>query len=544
MKRYNDYLDENITDSSFLRVVEEITSQFENKLGITDECDEFTKKKIRNEVLLYFRNGICRLQEHKVAPVCVNPTLLIPTSHHWKVHYTLCPFDSYVPLTREELDTSVKDKILLRSCQKILKGLLTSYRERMDIVKIFFHLDDALEFCHAENNNLFDVIDCSNLADHIGLANVINAASRILSDTPGAMLFTDTMTWRSLAPSVLEYLEEALCTPLSMIPTIYGLRLLSHVELGSSVPVKLGRMMAPSVDLCWQKAPSLRNITLQSSPALSGFLEQLALKCFIVQDQRKKKKGSSCGMPFYTPLTFDYIVSSMKKRFGDSHWLNEISDQLNIPSPFHLQRRTTEAWKSGIKVVKLSTEIQFDIDFGNPSSVPIDRVGKGGFVIQNCVFVGTPVLRLVLIPHTTLLKEGPQFVLENLKNGFGDPDVHYIDNLQLEVINSSKGGIKSASISFVMVPDHGLKETHFGYAIDIHTGGPVFYFPSVALFLVEECRLPYPIQLRQPTSLPITPSKMVAGSCIESVSQYMLKISIACDESLSGKLFYFFFFHV
>jgi 2-polyprenyl-3-methyl-5-hydroxy-6-metoxy-1,4-benzoquinol methylase len=36
-------------------------------------------------------------------------------------------------------------------------------------------LEDALEFCYSENVNKFDVIDCSNMADHVGLVNLILA---------------------------------------------------------------------------------------------------------------------------------------------------------------------------------------------------------------------------------------------------------------------------------------------------------------------------------------------------------------------------------
>ena len=124
--------------------------------------------------------------------VCVNPTMLDPTTYRWQVQYQLSPFYGYLPLTREELDTSNDKEILIRTCQKILKNLVADYKKRIDGVKIFFHLEDAVEFCLSESTLVFDVIDCSNLADHIGLVHLINGCEKILADTPGAMLFTET----------------------------------------------------------------------------------------------------------------------------------------------------------------------------------------------------------------------------------------------------------------------------------------------------------------------------------------------------------------
>lgn len=69
-------------------------------------------------------SGNCRINQE--SSVCINPILLDPTSLEWKVHYLSPPFDSYLPLTKEELDTSVKSNMMTQSCQKILKRLLLS----------------------------------------------------------------------------------------------------------------------------------------------------------------------------------------------------------------------------------------------------------------------------------------------------------------------------------------------------------------------------------------------------------------------------------
>ncbi|EFX67500.1 hypothetical protein DAPPUDRAFT_115399 [Daphnia pulex] len=84
---------------------------------------------------------------------------------------------------------------------------------------------------------------------------------------------------RVFAPLQL-YVEKTLCCPLSMIPTLYGLRLKSHIELGLPEFANLRRRTPPPVNLCWQRAPPFRNVVMPASPALSEFLEQLANVCF------------------------------------------------------------------------------------------------------------------------------------------------------------------------------------------------------------------------------------------------------------------------
>ncbi len=529
-----------VNESTISKTIDEMASQFEIALGMDDVGDESAKPKIRQEIRQYFQAGSCRLQnENKMA--CVNPTMLQPTTHRWFVHYTLCPFDGYAPLTKEELDTSFKSGILIQSCQKILKSLLSSYRERMDDVKIFIHLEDALEFCYAETNDVFDLIDCSNLADQVGLANLIVAASRRLSDAPGAVLFTESMTWNTLATSLLQYVDEALCAPLSMIPLIYGLRLLNHVELGTPAPVNVDRfsMMEP-LNLCWQKAPSFRNMSLQASPTLTRCLNRLASKCFVVANEQSKRKPGElverCGMRSYTPLTFNYIVDSMIQRVGGDRWFEDARDRLDIPSSFHLNQITTEAWKNGEAIIKFSTVMHLDSQKSSFERTSAN-ITKNATTIFRRLF-GTPFLRLVLVPQTALMQKeaaegSDESFFGNLLSGLNGP-VHYIDNIKLEVTKRADDEIDTVSISFPLIPRSGV-EGFCGYVLDMLTGLPFFVIPVVASLTADVFSLPYPIH-RRGTQLPLSPaSQMVVESCLESDFQYHLKISIGCEEAVSGE---------
>lgn len=63
------------------------------------------------------------------------------------------------------------------------------------------------------------------MAEQFGLANDINATGQILSKEPESILITESSNWSTLSPTVIKYAEESLCAPLSMLPTMYGVRL-------------------------------------------------------------------------------------------------------------------------------------------------------------------------------------------------------------------------------------------------------------------------------------------------------------------------------
>jgi hypothetical protein len=209
--------DEEITHAkAYSRAVNEIT-QYLMKRNAIGDLEDSVGRIIEQEFQAFYElRGSCRLQ-NELETVCINSSFLNPNTEQWQVHYvhySSCPYLDYLPLSQDQqLITSVKDKILLPTCQKILKDIVNSYRSRIADIQVFFHLEDALKFCF-RNANKIDVIDCSS-ADCIGLANLLNAASGRLSNNPEAVLFTRSTEWSTFAParSVELYVEHVLCCP-------------------------------------------------------------------------------------------------------------------------------------------------------------------------------------------------------------------------------------------------------------------------------------------------------------------------------------------
>ena len=498
----------------------EFVLEWEQNYFTGDSSDPSIRKEIRKEAVQFLEKCTSRLGNE--IPVCVNPTMLHPTSHLWQVESAI-PFDGYLPLTKEELITSSSDKILLRSCQNILKKLVSNYRQRTATTAIFFYLEDALEFCYAETEE-FDVIDCSNLADHVGLLNIINASSSRLSNKPGAVLLTESMSWRKLAYSVKQYVEESLCSPLSMIPTIYGLRLASHVELGNSTPVGLQVPKTHPAILSWRKAPPFTNIPLCPSPMLTGCLEQLARKCFIVERPTEDSDNEERNrLQLYTAKTFHYVMNSMLQRIGgDGLWL-----KMDFPSVFNLNRKTLDAWRDSKTILKFSAchfNTSLECEYLETFKEWFRRIGRREIRL----------LRLVIVPRSPLVLLGlkeclrvPGYGVEILRQEFARQNVHFIDNFQLEIEKNSAGEIRTVSVSFLLTPDHGLEKSHFVIVVDIVTGLPFIVFESIGSLQSENFRLPYPFKAQA-----IHPStgemQMKVVSCIESEDQYQMKIKKVC----------------
>ena len=484
------------TASSFSSKVDTMAKELEENIGV-ENLQVFLKEKIRDEARRYYQTGSCASLQNESRGF-LNPTLLHPTSRKWRVSYALCPFLGYIPLTKEEhLDTSVSSAILTRSCQNILKTLVSSYRKKMDVVQIFIHLEDSLNFCYAETNK-FEVI-VSYLTDVVGLANIVNACSKILSDHPEANFFTSTTNWTNLAPTIEEYVEKALCSPLSLIPTYYGLRLVDHVELGASALVNL-RLPQHPFSLYWKKAPLYRNTSLTLCTTMITFLEDLTRICF---DRRTLRRisgllpGDECGMLMYSPRTFYYVMSAMMERIGGSEELLKDSLSFQLPESFSLMRMALEALMDGRPVFKLSTHI--------PSSA-----FEKTFV--NAITSSSPPLRVVLVPRPN---SGTTPVVNSLQ---------HIDNFEFVMEKNADEEITSVFVSFLL--PLGIEETFAANIVDFVNGYDIFNVGPILSFRMEQVCGSYPYHLK-------THNPPVAAECIEDKFEYVLKVNV--DGDISGE---------
>jgi hypothetical protein len=272
-------------------------------------CPEVLHAPISKEIESYLKSGSCGNPAMKKC--CINPTLLEFKTNKWFNCYQASPFESFYPFPYDQLKYAGNEK-LFSHCRSTLKEQLIQFRTRMEKFIFFFHTGDSLQLCftNADFKKHFDVIDCSNLIDVVGLGNLIPAVRPCLTDDPDAVLLTETVRWQLLKPTVAEYIETALGCPLSMIPLLYGgIRLVDPVHLGSFVPIMFDREALEPITLKWQTTLAFsRNIPLDISSDLKQCIDKLISLCFFTEKDSNAQKLYLSSVLRYTPTTYHYMM--------------------------------------------------------------------------------------------------------------------------------------------------------------------------------------------------------------------------------------------
>jgi hypothetical protein len=197
----------------------------------------------------------------------------------------------------------------------------------------------------------------------------------------------------------------------------------------------------------------------------------------------------------------------MIQRLGGDHWLKDDVRPAEMNPNFQLARRTLEAWKNGQKILKLS------------ANMPTASCAKMASLS------GTPSIRLILLPKA---KHGNSY-------DFSGPDVHFIDNFEVKLENFSTG-FEDASISFLLIPHHGLEKTHCAILVDILDGSECAVLDSFESVQVEDWSFPYPFVPSK-----IQPEIPAPGGfhikverCVESEDHFHLKIKVISPENAAG----------
>jgi hypothetical protein len=183
-----------------------------------------------------------------------------------------------------------------------------------------------------------------------------------------------------------------------------------------------------------------------------------------------------------------------------------------------------EAWKNNETLLQFSSAMLTNL---------WNRVPTGPRGFQH-----TAAMRLVLAPHEFMKNNFEAICRQQssiCENDFFEPEIHVIDNFQLEVKQNAEGEIQTATISFLLTPDHGLKETHCAFVFDvINPLSPIFLFEFVPCMDVEKYDQPYPCSPQRSQPSVTKSSYMRVDSCIESIDKYTLKIAIECRKNISG----------
>lgn len=527
--------DSSLEDLSFSDAVDLAVSRVETDM-FYDMSAEMTNaikgflhfgKRFRREIEQYFLTGNWDGAKEQSGKSSINPTLLQPTTGNWTVHYTACPIAGYLPLPLGELIGSAQqvDGIFLRYCQNEMKMLLLAFRKRMNEVKFFFHPCDALAFCYGDSSpDGFDVIDSSDLADHVGPINLLNAAARKLRSDQ-SVLFTESMTWPTLAPSLAQYIQEVLCCPLSLIPTIYGLRLMDDVDLGPESARSVPHMYGASSRFRWKKALPFDGVTLNTSEALREFIFRLKETCSLLPTTLQENV-TMCGMTFYSPLTFHYVMDDLVRRGKtEDIYLTLLEPSLTVdgfPPVFLKYVEAIQAWADDRRPVwKVKVSSPF-----NPAE--LNSVEEEPLVRRGIL----PILRLILIPisdYEAATSDGKLAFTKFSNDVMESSQNHFFETFDLHL------RMDEVEITFLL-EDLSLLDTHCGVVVNLLADSPVFLIGRLTEchLQVESFILPYLFAKSESPEDSEKPGNsspyLLDGSCQESEGGYSIHFEIHSDD--------------
>ena len=232
-----------------------------------------------------------------------------------------------------------------------------------------------MELClnNGEWKNKFHVIHFPNdYVDYVGLKNLLAIVSQCLNgDFPEAVIVTEFLHLQIEGKilSLPDTVEWTLKCPLTMIPTVYGVKLSDHLRLGTSVGYTLhDRNSSRSANaLTWTKAPVAFSpeIQLEPSPTLKSVFTALVEECFLEADSSAfSAPGTNYNRTLYqqsgnysrnSPLTFFYILQSLFNRCNCVEGIADSLIQQCLPPRYHLAWRTLQHWMNGEEVLLFYT---------------------------------------------------------------------------------------------------------------------------------------------------------------------------------------------
>ena len=466
------YSDESqLTNTLLSEIVEGLIQQIKNELD-TSNFQESQERNLRQEILNYLENGYSSLQNETCT--CINPTFLDSTAKHWAVQLCGHPFEEYLPLEQQP----AAGESFLGHCLQTLKERLTLIRNTVQNLSLTFHIGEALEFCYHQHQTLeFDLINSLHLCDKLGLANLLVATRLILASHSSAVVLTETMMCSTLSLSTVEYIQNALCAPLSMIATTYGLSLMNHVLLGNPLPFAGRRVSLP---LTWKHAPRCSSLTMTLSPCVFRVLGQLQRSCF--------GSNSSC-----TPFTYGHIVESL---VSSMCWKE--ADRVQLLQPrfdphFELAWRTVLDWYGGLGVLQMT---------GTLSSIPEETESK----------------------HVRLVLARP------------DGRYYYVDDV---VCVTDRDGVNLA-VTFLLPRDDSLDlESSLVHVEDVLSGAALTTCGPLSRFSARPKTSSSMASLRQhPREIPSDGGALLLESCREFEDRYELEIRLPAAQQLHSKFIY------
>ena len=418
-------------------------------------------------------------------------------------------------------------------CRSKLQSLVTELRLRKERNRFHFYFGDSLELCltNEELHNKMHVIHCSvGFVRFAYLSNILSSVTCCLStDMKEAVLVTEMVQHRlenKICP-LINSIQCDLCCPLTMVPTVYGMKLLDHVRFGSSVCCTLHDNFVSAVHLTlkWNKTPVAYspNMQLKFSPALKKVISDLAETCFTRDTTwlRRCDSNSLCKLfigsrDFHrnSPLTFYNIVHSF---FNRHNWVVGATESLIeqcLPVYYQLAWRTQRDWMEGKEVLL----------FYNDSSEFQEAI----LSVNN--FYESTRVNLILKPIASKSHHRPGHIVS--EDFFSN--AHFVFKLNWK-------DSTDFVVSFLLTKDHGLGSTALLFVTN-KDNNKILYFSELTSLSIQQKEV---IKTQSCRFLPICniANSLYDLRCKETEEEYRLSVGISLKNPKSIlPIFYFFIY--
>lgn len=318
---------------------------------------------------------------------CINPMFMISSAPNseFAVHYGSDPLLGFH--LAEAFDSKKFGSSLVDCVVKTAKSQFRSWchcflkTASEGRVKIIFHCGDAISLCHKlqdQNaskvnlsksppifigpwtsaplsldgsncglNTMFDVIDTSNLADHVGVLNVLPAVVPLLSRKASSVFYVESLL--QVSEDLSQSLRTMLCSDVSTMSLILGLSPTGHLLGVTTDAVDPLRLSIPQQFPGRQRQDRFR--TTWKVPELGD------MRAF---EERKRHPEINYRVAFDAEQLGDYFFSIYLKMFAYENWgaamssmsLTSVRRQITLPLSGDLRYYTRLSLVSLLRLAK------------------------------------------------------------------------------------------------------------------------------------------------------------------------------------------------
>eukprot|EP01083_Nonionella_stella_P256962 880044_1 len=384
----------------------------------------------KDELREYFTNGSMTTDKRiKSSRKVLNPTFLSnDTEPEYTVHYASNPFRTFsVQMVDPALSAVRHPKLLLYTrLKRTVKALLGSFRWFLNkkLLKCSVDIGSVLtlseRFARPEADG-FDVVETSNLADNVGMLNILVSLSPILKSSPHARLITESLKVLKSGMTLEEYLVKKNGLDIRTVGSLLGLRLhrespivlANQTERGSAVLRAQGgrgslQGFASALRLDWRRIPetsTLLDIPTDTSSnamvlSIRALFKALAYSCDLVQ----------------VPKDYQGLSRALTSR---SLLLSLEHAQQRVRDPARILEETKKFMSSVLANSDVSSNDRavrvFAIDFESALAVRIHEIGSD---LLKFPMYSDPKIHVP--PELNLIRYTPDFLLHPTSIGCAD----------------------------------------------------------------------------------------------------------------------------